>query len=102
MEHSNTESATAPRDTVLNTELSDIVPGETLPTKSRYTDQNGDTAIIPAEFTVSANKNEQTIDTGLVVIGADGSEFVWIPTTKAPLAVRDFGSYFYGGNISHN
>ena len=32
-----------------------------------------------------------------LVIGPDGSEYVWIPTTVTPLAVRDFGSYFFGG-----
>ena len=66
-ESSYTESATAPSNTVSDMELPDIVPGEILPTKSRYTDQNGDIVIIPAEFTVSENKDEQTIDTGLVV-----------------------------------
>ena len=99
-ESSYTESATAPSNTVSDMELPDIVPGEILPTKSRYTDQNGDIVIIPAEFTVSENKDEQTVDTGLVVIGANGSEFVWIPTTETSLAVRDFGSYFSGGTIN--
>ena len=67
-----------------------------------YTDQNGDTACIPADFTVSEKTNEQTIHTGLVVIGPDGSEFVWIPTTGTPLAVREFGSCFSGGTIAEN
>ena len=67
---------------------------------SVYTDKNGDTAYIPAEFTVSDKESEQTISTGLVVIGPDGSEFVWIPTTVTPLAVREFGSYFSGGTIA--
>ena len=64
-----------------------------------YTDQNGDSAYIPADFNVSEKADEQTIRTGLVVIGPDGSEFVWIPTTDTPLAVREFGSYFSGGTI---
>ena len=64
-----------------------------------YTDTNGDTAYIPADFNVSENADEQTIRTGLVVIGPDGSEFVWVPTTVTPLAVREFGSYFSGGTI---
>ena len=62
-----------------------------------YVDKNGDKAYIPAEFAVSEKADEQTINTGLVVIGPDGSEFVWIPTTVTALAARDFGSYFSGG-----
>ncbi len=48
----------------------------------KYEDSNGDIAYIPSDFKVSSKKDEQTISTGLVVIGPDGSEFVWIPTTK--------------------
>ena len=65
-----------------------------------YTDGNGDTAYIPMDFTVSVKPSEQTIDTGLVVIGPDGSEFVWVSTAETPLSVQEFGSYFSGGNIS--
>ena len=83
-----------------NAEIPSVVAGEKAAEKSIYTDANGDTAYIPAEFMVSANEDEQTINTGLVVIGPDGSEFVWIPTTVTELAVRDFGSYFSGGSIS--
>ena len=39
-------------------------------------------------------------NTGLVVIGPDSSEFVWIPTTLTPLKVRDFGSYIFGSSLS--
>lgn len=63
-----------------------------------YTDKNGDIAYIPKGFTVSTNEDEQTISTGLVVIGPDGSEFVWIPTTQTLLKVRDFGSYVLRGS----
>ena len=62
-----------------------------------YIDSNGDTAYIPSGFTVSDKADEQTIRSGLVVIGPDGSEFVWVPTGITPLAVREFGSYFSGG-----
>lgn len=71
---------------------------ETTVTVSQYTDQNGDIAYIPSGFTVSDKSDEQTIRSGLVVIGPDGSEFVWIPTSITPLAVREFGSYFSGGD----
>lgn len=47
---------------------------------------------------MSEKTDEQVIRTGLVVIGPDGSEFVWIPATQTPLAQRDFGSYFSGGD----
>ena len=82
------------------TEMPSIQQGEKAAEKSKYTDQNGDIAIIPAEFRVSDREDEQTICSGLVVIGPDESEFVWIPTTQTSLAVRDFGSYFSGGSIS--
>ena len=72
-------------------------PGKATGSISAYTDKNGDTAIIPAQFTVSKKDDEQTINTGLVIIGPDGSEFVWVPTTVTPLTMRDFGSYFMGG-----
>ena len=66
-----------------------------------YTDVNGDSAPIPAEFRVSDKEDEQTIGTGLVVIGPDDSEFVWVPTTVTSLSVREFGSYFSGsGSIN--
>ena len=81
-------------------DLPDILAGRVTETVSRYTDQNGDVAAIPAGFKVSDKTDEQTISKGLVVIGPDGSEFVWVPTNATPLAVREFGSYFYGGDIS--
>ena len=74
-----------------------VAAGERAAVRSVYTDANGDTAYIPADFTVSAKEDERTVRTGLVVIGPDGSEYVWIPTTVTELAVREFGSYFSGG-----
>ena len=47
-----------------------------------YTDTSTEpeeTAVIPAGFAVSPIEGENSIDTGLVVIGEDGSEFVWVP-----------------------
>ena len=64
---------------------------------TKYTDGNGDIAYIPSSFSVSEIKGEQTIRTGLVVIGTDGSEYVWVSTKDTPLKMRDFGSYFSGG-----
>ena len=61
-----------------------------------YTDGNRDTAYIPSGFSVSEIKGEQTIRTGLVVIGPDDSEYVWVSTKDTPLKMRDFGSYFSG------
>ena len=86
--------------TVENEELPAIAAGEKATEKSIYTDVNGDTAYIPAQFMVSADADEQTINRGLVVIGPDGSEYVWVPTTVTALKVREFGSYFSGGSIS--
>lgn len=85
-----------------NTETEDISlpPESSSGEATQYTDKNGDTAYIPVDFIVSEKADEQTINTGLVVIGPDGSEFVWIPTTVTSLAVREFGSYFSGGTIA--
>ena len=47
----------------------------------QYIDSNGDKAIIPAGFAISSLEGEQLIDTGLVVLGEDGSEFVWVPVS---------------------
>ncbi len=69
---------------------------------SVYKDSNGDKAYIPKNFTVSTNKDEKTINTGLVVKGPDDSEFVWIPTTVTKLSVRDFESYFSSSDSISN
>ena len=45
--------------------------------KDNYTDSNKEKATIPEGFTV--DKTENTISSGLVVRGPDGSEFVWVP-----------------------
>ena len=71
------------------------------PSVTRYTDSNGDVAYIPANFSVSGKQGERVIRSGLVVIGPDGSEYVWVPTKATPLKMRDFGSYFSGsGSLS--
>ena len=68
---------------------------------SVYTDENEDIAYIPAGFRVSEKEDERTIDEGLVIIGPDNSEYVWIPTTETPLAQREFYSYFSGGRLEN-
>ena len=75
-------------------------PGVTTPSGQLevYTDSYGEKAYIPSGFRVSEEKGEQTIRTGLVIIGPDGSEFVWIPTRTTSLQQRNFGSYFSGGS----
>ena len=65
-----------------------------------FVDGNGEKAYIPAHFKVSARADERTIRTGLVVIGPDGSEFVWVPTARGALKTRDFGRYFSGGSFA--
>lgn len=76
-------------------EMPSVKAGETATEKSAYTDSNGDTAIIPALFCVSEQEDEQTVSRGLVVIGPDGSEFVWVPITETTFARNDFGSYSF-------
>ncbi len=60
-----------------------LVPGEEseATVKNNYEDGNKDKATIPEGFKVSEKEEEQTIDTGLVVIGPDESEFVWVPVS---------------------
>lgn len=84
--------------TNISKDLPLILPGETAVQISQYVDDNGDIVIVPKAFTVSEKEGEYTANTGVVVIGPDDSEFVWVPTTQTALAVRDFGSYFYGGS----
>ena len=56
----------------------------------KYEDSNGDIAYIPENFKVSSKIDEQTINTGLVVIGPDDSEFVWVPTTTTKFERHNF------------
>ena len=79
-------------------EMPAIEQGVTAMENSIYTDKNGEIAVIPNQFRASEKEDEQTVSIGLVVIGPDGSEFVWIPTTQTPLEVRDFGSYVSRGS----
>lgn len=75
-----------------------ITPGQAAAERSVYVDANGDTVVVPKDFAVSDKADEQTVTAGVVVIGPDGSEFVWVPTTQTALAVRDFGSYVSWGS----
>ena len=86
----------------VNEEAFDNLPiaiaGEKTTELSQYVDSNGDIAVIPKDFIVDSVEN--TVNKGLVVIGPDDSEYVWVPTTTTKLAVRDFKKYFSGGSIS--
>ena len=69
---------------------------------TKYVDSNNDVAYIPVNFKVSTNESEKVINTGLVVIAPDNSEYVWVPTTKTELTSREFGSYYSGsGSVSN-
>ena len=46
-----------------------------------YTDAEGNTAKIPAGFAVSNVEGENLVSKGLVIIGSNGNEYVWIPCT---------------------
>ncbi len=74
--------------------------GEAATEKNEYTDRNGDTVIIPEQFKVSTKEDEQIITSGLVVIGPDESEFVWVPITETEFARNDFGSNGYWDDTS--
>ena len=47
-----------------------------------YTDSEGNTAKIPAGFAVSNVEGENLVSKGLVIIGSNGNEYVWIPCTE--------------------
>lgn len=46
---------------------------------STYTDTNGDTATIPAGFSVGTSSSINTIQNGLVIQDSSGNQFVWVP-----------------------
>ena len=68
-----------------------VKPGIPVDKNTEYTTVNSDggtdTAIIPEGFYVSTDKDEQTIETGLVVVAPDGSEFVWVPVPENELGL---------------
>ena len=70
-------------------QINSVIPGVPVDKDTPYTTTNSnggkDTAIIPEGFKVSEIKNEQTIETGLVVIAPDDSEFVWVPVPENEL-----------------
>jgi len=74
-----------------------LQPGDkaTSTVKDNYTDTNNDKATIPEEFTVSSTDN--TIETGLVVLGPDGSEFVWVPVAD----INDMAQCSTAGGTCH-
>lgn len=47
-----------------------------------YTDENGDTAYIPKDFSVGTSSSINKILTGLVVQDSNGNQFVWVPVDK--------------------
>ena len=47
-----------------------------------YTDTEGNTAKIPAGFAVSNVEDENLVSKGLVIIGSNGNEYVWVPCTE--------------------
>ena len=76
------------------------IPGEVVNENKPYKDANGDTATIPKGFEVSEDADEQTIETGLVVIAPDDSEFVWVPVPENELNLfaEQSGTYDENGN----
>ena len=54
-----------------------------------YTDENDQTAPIPAGFAASQVEGENTIEDGLVIIDSEGNEFVWIPVTDEKKYIRN-------------
>ena len=81
-----------------------VIPGIPVKKDTPYTTINSDggkdTATIPKGFEVSEDPDEQTIETGLVVIAPDGSEFVWVPVPENELNLfaEQSGTYDENGN----
>jgi hypothetical protein len=64
-----------------------IGAGDTAPSDSNAVYLSGkDTAVIPAEFTVSGTEGETSIENGLVVIDQNQNEWVWIPVSSEDLS----------------
>ena len=70
----------------------EVKAGEVATAISIYVDANGDIAFIPKDFKVSTNKDENIIKNGLVIIGSDENEFVWIPLKYTTFERQDFDS----------
>ena len=83
------------------TDIKSLKAGVAAQTNSIFIDVNNEKVVIPAAFKVSPREDEQIKAQGLVIIGPDGSEFVWIPCDVTELAIRDFGVYFYGEDIAY-
>ena len=66
-----------------------------------YTDKNGDTATIPAGFAVSQVEGENTIEDGLVIIDANGNEFVWIPINDISMMAMNTEGKDKNGNDNY-
>ena len=66
--------------------------------KTKFQDTTSDNkiAVIPEGFRVSGEADEQKIDTGLVVIAPDESEFVWVPVEDETTM---YGMDEYGGRL---
>ena len=50
---------------------------------SKYTDINGETAYIPAGFSVGVSGWTNTVEKGLVIQDEKGNQFVWVPVENA-------------------
>ena len=51
-----------------------------------YTDESGETVTIPAKCAVSLVEGENTLEDGLVIIDANGNEWVWIEVPESVTA----------------
>ena len=75
-------------------------PKEPVGEKTKYTDPNGDTAIIPENFKVINYEDQPEIDDGLVVKDGANNEWVWIPVPDASVMYThvDEGIAITGGS----
>lgn len=67
-------------------------PKEPVGEKTKYTDPNGDTAVIPEGFKVINEEDQPEIDDGLVVQDGANNEWVWIPVPDASVMYTTDGA----------
>ena len=73
-----------------------IGPGDKADTTTEYEDSNGDTAVIPGDFTISGLEEENKIDDGLVIyLIPDGETVDWTNPTEVANAQKTYDQFVW-------
>ena len=83
-------------------ELRKLTQGEaaTYLEEHEYTDVNGEKVTIPAKCAVSQVEGENTLEDGLVIIDANGNEWVWVEVPRAEEVYQNAGINLDVNNIT--